>query len=324
MNMKLLKYSLTKGKVWTGVGALVAAAGAFEARASVLALDDFSYATTGTSELNSANGGSGWSGAWSATTVHSEVLSPGLSYLPSLVDVGNRAQVDPRNAETSLSGSLVSPLPSIASRSLSASASGDSLFVSFLIRQAGGIVSNGDEGFLWLGTSSGTGNAADTAARIGFLGGTVNDLAVSLSTGAAFNTSTAGGQATTLTTYLLVAKLSKTLGGASNPYNRVDLWVNPTVDYGFFQNPLNISATATTAGGISSVAKVGLGLVNYDSTDLLDFDRIRLGTTIEDVLPVFPPLATIPEAGTSTAVGGLLLAGGVFYLRRRLGNSAAS
>jgi len=301
-----------------GVG-MVAVLGAFSANATVLALDDFNYPV---GEVQGQNGGTGFSSAWGTDAgvpndglPYTHVRASGLSYTDgvnsiTLPDVGNALELNPYN-RIAVPPILVNS-QNRGRRDLSATADQGTLFMSFLLKQTGGNITASDSAFLWLGANAQPGN---TVARIGLFGQTAgDDFGIQMSDGTAFQVARTGGAVAVGTENLLVVRLSKIgLTGPTDGYDKLELWVNPQlVPSAFVSAPVSIALSST----ISSFGKIGFGSASLDSNpnDIVEFDRIRLGTELADVLLGY---TAVPEPGTYVAGGAALLLGAGFYLRRR-------
>lgn len=246
------------------------------AAAIPLAAEDFSY-TVG--ELNGQSGGSGFSGAWTASVGPTQVVDPGspLSYaVPggSLVDGGNRALLieGTSNGDNILSRNLASPITA------------DAVFMGFLFQVRTGSVGDNDFSVFWHDNAA-TGSHTSVPniglkGNEGIGGSATNDFVarIDLAGPSAYAVNIAVGQ-----TYYVVGRLSKSAPGALNPYDRFDLWVDPAA-----VDPTPDAASAYV-GTLASIGVLGMRSANLDSDDDLYFDSLRYGTTWNDVVPVPEP-----------------------------------
>ncbi len=307
-----ISYPCRMGKTTGFVGALALASlsCALPAHAALLVSEDFNY---GAGEVIGANGGSGFSAAWVngvSGTLATEVLAGGLSYTDgvssvTLGGVGGALEV----GRSAISGNNANRV----SRSLSATANQTSLFVSLLIQPTGGSFQANDAIFMYLGASAG--GAVGLSERVGIsangtdvLGG---QLGNGVNVGAAVNT---GGATANGTTYLIVMKLEKQLGNTSDPYDKMSLWVNPTLYASTFDTP---QASTTITGGLTSLAAIGVGTASAESGDYALLDRFRIGTEVGNVVDLGIELSEIPEPSTWLAYAGAVGMGGLWYRRRR-------
>jgi hypothetical protein len=255
-----------------------------------LLYEDFSYAP---GELNGQSGGSGFSGAWTASTGPTQVVDPGtsLSYaIPggALVDGGNRALL----VEGTSNGD------NILFRSLSSPIAADEIYVGFLFQFRSGSLGDNDFSIFWHDSAAtGTHTAVpNIGLKVNEGGGATNDFVarIDLNGPSAYSTNIAIGQ-----TYFVVGRLFKSTPGAGNVYDRFALWVNPAA-----VDPTP-DATSVFTGAIASFGMLGMRSANLDADDDLLFDSVRYGTTWSDVVPV-------PEPGTGPllALGMTALAAG--------------
>src|SRR5262245_49821674 len=200
-------------------GVLLAGSAAAPAPAVPLVVEDFSYAA---GELNGQAGGTGFSGAWTASTGPTQIVDLGtpLSYaVPggAVVDGGNRALL----VEGTSNGD------SILFRSLASPVAADEVYVSFLFRFGAGGAGDNDFSVFWHDNAS-AGSHTDVpniGLKVNEGGGAANDFVarIDLNGPSAYSTNLTIGQ-----TYFLVGRLSKSTPGVSSLYDRFALWVNPT------------------------------------------------------------------------------------------------
>jgi hypothetical protein len=261
------------------------------AESAVIARDNFSYSV---GELNGQNGGTGWSGAWAGVATVTEVVDPGvpLSYSsPGLgVNGGNRALEVDANAGNNNNA---------ASRTLASAQSADTIYVSFLVRTSG-VFSGNDFGVFWfdnVATGSHTG-----APNIGIKsdGSGTLDFMSRLALGQEVYSTASVAE----TSYLVVGRLTKSIAGPGNNYDRFSLWVNPTA--GDMNTP---DATAVLGASVSSFSTVGIRTANLDPGDRILFDHFMLSTTFNEAVGIPEPASFILLGGA-----GALLA---LFGRRR-------
>jgi hypothetical protein len=252
------------------------AAGALPAAAVPLVVEDFSYAL---GELNGQSGGSGFASAWTAATGPTQVVDPGvpLSYaVPggSLVDGGNRARL----VEGTSNGD------NILLRNLAAPIAGDEIYIGFLFQVRVGTVGDNDFSVFWHDNAvTGSHTAVPNIGlkgNEGVGGGATNDFVarIDLAGPSAYSTNIAVGQ-----TYYVVGRLSKSVPGAANDYDRFALWVDPAA-----VDPTP-DATSAFTGSIASFSMLGMRTANLDPDDDVYVDGLRYGTEWGDVVPVPEP-----------------------------------
>ncbi len=268
--------------------AIIGLAAVRPAAAVLLVQEDFAYAV---GELNGQAGGSGFSGAWTASVGPTEVIDPvtALSYaIPggAVVNGGNRALLveGTSNGDNILFRSLASPI------------SANEVYVGFLFQARTGTIDDNDFGVFWH-DSAGIGSHT-SAPNIGVKGneggGASNDFVarINLNGPTAYSTNIAVGQ-----TYYVVGRLAKSSPGAANPYDIFDLWVNPAA-----VDPTP-DATSAFTGSLASFGMLGMRSANLDANDDFLFDAVRYATTWQEVVPV-----PEPSTGVLFALGLALLA----------------
>lgn len=227
--------------------AAVALPGSLSAALSVYEPFNYTAATT----LATQNGGTGFSGAWSAVTGSSTVSSPSLSYA-SLTTVGNRATTAAATATTQ-------------NRGLSASLGGvtGTTFISFLLRpDAATSAANAEFGLLGSVNSLFIGKAAS--------GNTSNYLLDTLSTGGTQNaSSTAFANGTAV---LMVLRADFVSGGGGDTFK---LFVNP-----------NGSTEPGSADATKSAYDVGsISTIQFTGNLGFSIDELKIGSSYADVVP---------------------------------------
>jgi len=237
--------------------------------AEIIAADSFEDYSTG--NITGNNSGSGWAAAWQAGSSSSQaqiidVSSSPLSYTDSAsntISGGDRAiKIDKNHNEA-------------AKRTLSQSYDDTVIYASMLI-QFNGSQNNNDFLANWIESSTYT-KAPNFGIKMNQGGGSGT---------ADFFTRTKSGKekyATNLTsgqTYFLVMKLWKT-GNESSPYDRAELWVNPST---LENEPASSTSTSSAASAIKNFTHIGFRSVYLESTDSVIIDRIIYGTSWEDVV----------------------------------------
>jgi len=257
------------------------------------AAEPFTYGTAGSSvELNGQNGGTGFSGAWTADTAVTEVVDPGtpLSYDPAAGPIGGGHRALRLNRPGTSAYE--------AERMLATPESGD-VYVSFLLRWDEGTVGANDFVSLFFDDTAGPsigvkGNQASSSGTKDFYTRLTSGGTVAYSGNIGDNT----------TTHLVVGRLFK--DGSTN-YNSFSLWADP-----LWTDEANPDVTATGDAGFASFSRIGLNVWNLDSDDVILVDQLRFGRAWKDV--VFG----VPEPATSSLLLlGLLTAGFAVSLRRR-------
>jgi len=256
--------------------------------ASVIASDNFDY---GAGEVAGQNGGSGWAGAWSASTAATQVVAPGTT-----LSGGNALQVSGNNN-------------SVAYRQLDSAFTGNKLYVDFYIQLDSGTLAANDFLGLWLDVA-GTGDHTNRP-NIGIKadGSATNDVFVRTSgTSGSFASSSNIGNSNDIT-YHIVGLLSRTVPGN---YTSFALWLDPMLADLSTPDAIMLGNT-----GLSQISYVGFRSVNLDSGDVLLIDGLQLSTTWNEALRISANADTnnVPEPGTAALIGlGLL---GLGFSRRR-------
>jgi PEP-CTERM motif len=230
-------------------------------QAALIAYEGFDY-TAGANALSGKNGGTGWSGAWSA--VDNNIVSPGLSY-STLQTSGNYAVTD---ANGFGDGSV----------RLFSSAQSGTIWFSGLVQS-----NNSGSGFVGL-------NLIDSSNNNGALGfgQRFNQANLDL-----YGDRTNGAQQQS--SGISSSSLSFVAAEINLSAGTVTWYVNPT-GLGSGSAPTGSSFTGSTT--FSSFTAIGVGLRGNTSAN---FDEIRIGTTWQDVSPTAVPepstYASIAGAG---------------------------
>lgn len=226
----------------------------------LIAQDNFTYSNGSVAGLN---GGSGWGGAWTGSTVAS-VSNSALSI------TGDNNNAATRNLSTTISSDVIIRF--------------DFTFT--------GTLQNNDFLGLWFGST--TGPNIGLKANCGTAaGGCIDDLFARTSG------SDAGGHfqdVAAATTYSLMGYLQKT--GASTKYNRFDFWVDPTAEE--IATLTNADAFDTGDSNISAFSTIGFRSVNIDTGDTLTIDNLRINQVPEPGTLALLGLALAGMAGFSS------------------------
>jgi len=282
---------------------LAAVSLAANGQAAVIATDSFNY-TVG-SNLNGQNGGTGWSGSWTASTVSTSIVSGGLSYSSGSVQVNGGSTALQVGASAS-SDNASSPIV----RQFSAQSSSDFYF-SFLVSSPYGSPATNDDYFsVWLGNA--TPNPFSAANVFQAYERLLTGTTVGFGANAEGVTSNASYSSLPNTVSLVVGRI--TTGGPSGSgsnYDRLELYINPSSAV----LPSTPDAAANVAsGGLASIDRIGLRFALLDnSSDLYLVDNLTVGTTFASVVP------EVRSTGLCGAAGLVL---GAMAFRRRLAGRA--
>lgn len=266
--------------------------------AAPIAHDSFESYTVGAS-LNGANGGTGFTGAWSSNAAV-RVVSASLSYQAGIVSVngGNQA--------IQVNGALgnPSPLDNVFSRAFTG-LSGD-VYFSMLFRPVVNGGANQDDFFQFMlnddtdaenSGAIGMRNSTGTGGNDGYFA-RIRNSSADFNAEATPNVLSVEGR-----TDFLVGRFSTNGGGT---FQRFDLWVNPNSN--LMTAP---DATLIANSGTSLIDFITLRVAFLDSGDQYQIDAITIGTQFSDVVNVVPEPASL-------AVWSLLALGvGGFGLRHR-------
>ena len=264
--------------------------------ASVLAFDALSYRD---GDVKGCNGGTGWASAWRAVPRHSLVTTMALPLtytFPTgeLVDGGVTAlSLDYCNSRTY-------DFDKDVKRKLAQPFSGDVVYASFLFRDDSLAVGK-DMCLMWLDSCNGP--------RFGMVGSRGPDKTddFGAAAGKSFGSTAFTGDLTLGQTYLIVARISKAVPGAKKGYNKIEMWIDPTIDDEDSPDVTSYASKAT----VSEFSYIGFA-DNQRRKDTMYIDEATLGTSWADVVPGLGEPG-IPEPATT----GLLLAGGLGILWRK-------
>jgi len=233
--------------------------------------------------LSGKNGGSGWTGAWTApgAGIRADVVDTTanpLSFTPSggsVINGGTRA------LEVALTAAASSQLAGV--RTLAAPLA-KTFYASYLVRYTGaGNWDGANNTFtLHMGTN------ASSAASLNFgLRGDVNttnsEFTLRYSTASGDPRAVVGGQLTNNTTYLLVVKMEH----SGTAFTNALMWLNPTATDNV-DTPAGDARLAFSCGPITHLFFREAAL---DANDILQADEVKIGTNWVDVVPsmVAPP-----------------------------------
>lgn len=169
-------------------------------------------------------------------------------------------------------------LGSAVQRELAEVQDGDDIYISFLTRWETGVI-NGNDFVIWyFGTNGGPNIGYKSNEGSGDVG-----LDFVARTGGSTN-QYAPDELVVGDTYFVVGHLSKTDPGPTNPYDRYELWVNPSIsDFG---DPESVSEGASNITEFSTVG-VRTHQINPNGAepDDLRFGALTIGTSWSDVVP---------------------------------------
>jgi len=251
------------------------ATAASAAGVSYVATDNFNSYSAGS--LTGANGGTGFSGAWTGSdgVAVSSVAGEGLPMS------GNALSFTQPNSDSAATRGLSTVLDR-------------AFYVSFDFQFDGGSINDNDFLGLWFGSS--TGPNIGLKSNCGTGGACRADLFVRTEgVGGAFQQNIAIG-----TTYSVLGLFEKV--GGSTVYNRASLWVGDSMaDVGSLGAA---DVVYNGASSISSISSIGFRSVNLDSdpADRLLVDNLRIGV--------------VPTPGTLALLGLGLVAAGLASRRR--------
>ena len=262
--------------------------------ASILAYDAFSY---NDGRVRGGNGGDGWARGWAAAPdSRVDTMASPLTYtFPTGEVLGggdNALAIDSRAGHNR-------DFDNETVRRLSQPLSGDVVYASFLFRDDSSAVGN-DMCTMWLGSFAGP--------RFGMVGSSgvnkADDFGAYVSRGKGGAVFT--GDLTLGQTHLIVARISKTKPGAKSTYNKIEMWIDPTIDD---QDTPDVTASLGK-GAVSRFSRIGFA-DTQGRNDSMYIDEVRLGTTWADVN------GGVGEGVPEPVTAGLLLVGGLSILWRK-------
>jgi len=253
-------------------------------QAALIAYDGFDY-TVGDS-INSSNGGTGWSSAWTSTAA-ATIYTPSTALNYS----GGSIAINGDN-KTVLLGEDASP---IVDRSFAEQTG--TVYFSFLFRyddnETLGSLDNSDFIHFMLNNDATTTNSGG----IGKLGTTDIRLGSRIGGSNGGSTASSGTNMAPDTTYFLVGKISK---ATLTNYDTIELFINPLSSI----EPEEADVLDSADSGMSSISHFTIRTTNIEADDEFIFDDLRIGTSFGDVVP-------------EPSACGLALAGAGFLLARR-------
>jgi hypothetical protein len=277
------------------------------ALAQLVAIDNFeTYPANG--PLGGQNGGTGWTAPWATNTgadTTATVVSQALRYVTGnleLIGGGQALRVDAINTFTGT-------VDAFASRTF-ADQTG-AVYFSYLFQPGPSIVSADRNAFFQTGLDIAPQNPRASVGLAAPTGATAGPQQFYARASTASGTAPAGPTVftgTTVTepvTFLVVGKISMTVGGN---YDRVDLYVNPTST----TEPGIPSATSTADSTLANLSLFDIRLARLQAGDFYLFDDLRVGTTFASVAPLTP----VPEPTGVLAVTLATAAAGYVWRRR--------
>jgi hypothetical protein len=246
------------------------------AHASLVVSESFEYSV---GSLAGQNGGTGWSGSWTAYGLGASgsVQAGSLEY-EDLTVAGNKAYVTTTNGTSGYSRTLGSTF---------SDATTNTIYISFAF--------NWDEGLRFFGLQ--LYNGATSAVEFNKLGGQSN-FGIQGGTGSA--------AITTDTTHFVVVRIDFNASGNDT----VRLYLAPSLADG---EPVTAVSTRSIASLSLDSIRLAAGYDNgTHATAAAWFDEIRIGTTFADVIPT-----TVPEPSSAAVLAGAAALGLVTLGRRR-------
>jgi len=220
--------------------------------------------------INGLAGGTGWGGPWSGQA--------GQTLVDTSADPLEFVDLQGRRIRSATTLEIVGNNNEVASRPLDGTFSGDTLFLSMLVRFTGNPTNN-DFVALWIerpmfgdspqfGLKMNKGNGSGT-----------EDFFVRMDQAADYSTDLAVGE-----TYLLVAQYSK---GSDNFFNNAKLWVNPECEATPPAVP-SAERNLPPANRVSEVSAVGFRSVNLSGSDAFEIGQVAVGAQWTDVVRCSP------------------------------------
>ncbi len=230
--------------------------------------DNFESYPPGASVVGN-NGGSNWGGPWQGVAGQS-IINTSANPLEFVDSEGRRI----RSATTL---EIVGNNDEIASRPLNETFSGDTLFLSMLVRFTGNPTNNDFVGF-WIERPS-FGASPQFGLKVNEGGSGTDDFFVRLDQTADYSTEIVPGE-----TYFLVAQYSK---GTDNYFSNAKLWVNPECDVSPPSNP-SAERNVSPSNRVSDVSTVGFRSENLSGSDAFEIGQVAVGARWQDVVRCSP------------------------------------
>jgi len=251
--------------------------------------DNFESYQPGAS-VDGNNGGSNWGGPWQGVA--------GQSIIDTSADPLEFVDSEGRRIRSATTLELVGNNDEIASRPLNETFSGNTLFLSMLVRFTGNPTNNDFVGF-WIERPS-FGASPQFGLKVNEGGSGTDDFFVRLDQNADYSTDIVPGQ-----TYLLVAQYSK---GTDNYFSNAKLWVNPECDVSPPPNP-SAERNVSPNNRVSDVSIVGFRSENLSGSDAFEVGQVAVGARWQDVVSCSPgPLLEyrMEQTGLSGTAGEIL------------------
>ncbi len=230
--------------------------------------DNFESYQPGAS-VDGNNGGSNWGGPWQGVAGQS-IIDTSANPLEYVDSEGRRI----RSATTL---EIVGNNDEIASRPLNETFSGNTLFLSMLVRFTGNPTNNDFVGF-WIERPS-FGASPQFGLKVNEGGSGTDDFFVRLDQNADYSTDIVPGE-----TYLLVAQYSK---GTDNFFSNAKLWINPECDVNPPSNP-SAERNVSPNNPVSDVSTVGFRSENLSGSDAFEVGQVAVGARWQDVVRCSP------------------------------------
>ena len=214
--------------------------------------------------IDGLSGGTGWGGPWSGLAGQALVDT---SADPLLFQADNGLSI------RSLTTLEISDNDNrIATRPLDGTFTGDSLYMSMLVRFEG---TPGNNDFLafWV-QSPGFGDSPQFGVKVNEGGGGTDDFFVRLDTNADYSTDLVPGQ-----TYLLVAQFEK---DGTGYFNRGRLWVDPQCTDA--PPATSASVARNPSSEVTEISEIGLRSANLGGGELIQVGQIAAGEQWTDVV----------------------------------------
>ncbi|MAI30968.1 MAG: hypothetical protein CMM07_04745 [Rhodopirellula sp.] len=215
------------------------------------------------------NGGSNWGGPWEGVAGQS-IIDTSANPLEFVDSEGRRI----RSATTL---EIVGNNDEVASRPLNETFSGDTLFLSMLVRFTGNPTDNDFVGF-WIERPS-FGASPQFGLKVNEGNSGTDDFFVRLDQTADYSTDIVPGE-----TYLVVAQYSK---GTDDFFSNAKLWVNPECDVNPPSSP-SAERNVTPSNRVSDVSTVGFRSENLSGRDAFEIGQVAVGARWQDVVRCSP------------------------------------